>query len=47
MVLKLTRKQYTDLYGATTGDKVRVGDSDLLIEVEKDMITRYKCKWSS
>ncbi|MFZ0895882.1 MAG: urease subunit alpha, partial [Candidatus Nitrosopolaris sp.] len=39
MVLKLTRKQYTDLYGPTTGDKVRVGDSDLLIEVEKDLIT--------
>jgi urease subunit alpha len=39
MVLKLTRKQYTDLYGPTTGDKVRVADSDLLIEVEKDLIT--------
>ena len=39
MVLKLTRRQYTDLYGPTTGDKVRVGDSDLLIEVEKDLIT--------
>ena len=34
MVLKLTRKQYTDLYGPTTGDKIRVGDSDLLMEVE-------------
>jgi urease subunit alpha len=39
MVLKLTRKQYTDLYGATTGDKIRLGDSDLIVEVEKDFIT--------
>ena len=38
MVLKLTRKQYTDLFGATTGDKIRLGDSDLTIEVEKDLI---------
>ncbi len=39
MVLKLTRKQYSDLYGPTTGDKVRLGDTDLLIEIEKDLIT--------
>lgn len=39
MVLKLTRKQYTDLFGATTGDKIRLGDSEILIEVEKDLIT--------
>ncbi|HEU4984265.1 MAG TPA: urease subunit alpha, partial [Nitrososphaera sp.] len=39
MVLKLTRKQYTDLYGPTTGDKVRLGDTDLMIEVEKDLIS--------
>jgi urease subunit alpha len=38
MVLKLTRKQYTDLFGATTGDKIRLGDSDLTIEVEKDLL---------
>ena len=39
MVLKLTRKQYTDLYGPSSGDKVRLGDSELMIEVEKDLIT--------
>jgi urease subunit alpha len=39
MVLKLTRKQYTDLYGPSSGDKIRLGDSDLMIEVEKDLIT--------
>src|ERR687894_1281710 len=38
MVLKLTRKQYSDLFGATTGDKIRLGDSDLTIEVENDLL---------
>ncbi|MGH9987863.1 MAG: hypothetical protein ACRD8W_28305, partial [Nitrososphaeraceae archaeon] len=31
MVLKLTRKQYTDLFGPTKGDKIRLGDSELFI----------------
>jgi urease subunit alpha len=39
MVLKLTRKQYTDLFGPTKGDKIRLGDTDLMVEVEKDFIT--------
>ena len=39
MVLKLSRKQYTDLYGPTKGDKFRVGDTDLELEIEKDFIT--------
>jgi urease subunit alpha len=39
LVLKLTRKQYTDLFGPTKGDKIRLGDTDLMIEVEKDYLT--------
>jgi urease subunit alpha len=39
MVLKLTRKQYTDLFGPTKGDKIRLGDTDLMIEVENDYLT--------
>ena len=39
MVLKLSRKQYTDLYGPTKGDKFRVGDTDLELEIEKDFIS--------
>lgn len=39
MVLKLTRKQYTDLFGPTKGDKIRLGDTDLMVEVEKDFTT--------
>ena len=36
MSLKLARKQYADLYGPTVGDRVRLADTDLLIEVERD-----------
>jgi urease subunit alpha len=39
MVLKLTRKQYSDLFGPTTGDKVRLGDTDIIVEVEKNLIS--------
>lgn len=35
----LTRKQYSDLFGPTTGDKIRLGDTNLIIEIEKDLRT--------
>lgn len=34
---KISRKQYSDLYGPTTGDKIRLADTDLYIEIEKDL----------
>ncbi len=34
---KISRKQYADLYGPTTGDKVRLGNTDLYVEIEKDL----------
>jgi urease subunit alpha len=34
--VKIPRKQYADLFGPTTGDRVRLADTDLLIEIEKD-----------
>lgn len=34
--MKLDRKRYADLYGPTTGDRVRLADTNLFIEVEKD-----------
>jgi urease subunit alpha len=34
--LRLPRRQYADLYGPTVGDRVRLADTDLLIEVERD-----------
>ena len=32
----ISRSAYADMYGPTTGDRVRLGDTDLWIEVEKD-----------
>ena len=29
-------KKYVAMYGPTTGDKIRLADTNLLIEVEKD-----------
>jgi urease subunit alpha len=34
---RISRQQYADLYGPTVGDKIRLGDTDLYIEVEKDL----------
>lgn len=36
MSFRMSRKQYTDMYGPTTGDAVRLGDTDLFIEIEED-----------
>ncbi|MEX1997040.1 MAG: urease subunit alpha [Nitrosopumilaceae archaeon] len=38
MVLKIPRKQYADLYGPTVGDRIRLADTDLIIEIEKDLL---------
>ncbi len=35
----IARATYADMYGPTTGDRVRLGDTDLVIEVEKDLTT--------
>ncbi len=36
MPARLSRATYADMYGPTTGDLVRLADTDLFIEVEKD-----------
>ena len=36
---RLTRHAYADMYGPTTGDRVRLGDTELIIEVEEDRAT--------
>jgi urease subunit alpha len=40
MSMKIPRRTYADLYGPTTGDRVRLADTELIIEIEKDY-TRY------
>ncbi|MEA2700278.1 MAG: urease subunit alpha [Myxococcales bacterium] len=32
----IDRRAYADMYGPTTGDRVRLGDTDLFIEIESD-----------
>src|ERR671938_35744 len=39
MSVKIKRSVYADMFGPTTGDKVRLADTDLIIEVEKDLTT--------
>ena len=34
--MKIPRRTYVDLYGPTVGDRVRLGDTALLLEIEKD-----------
>jgi urease subunit alpha len=34
--MKISRATYAQMYGPTVGDKVRLADTDLIIEVEKD-----------
>src|SRR5262249_57234458 len=43
---RLDRRGYAELYGPTTGDRVRLGDTDLVAEVERDH-TSYgdECKF--
>ena len=36
---RISRKAYAEMYGPTTGDRVRLGDTELFIEVEKDFTT--------
>jgi urease subunit alpha len=36
MSVKIKRSVYADMFGPTTGDRVRLADTDLVIEVEKD-----------
>ena len=36
MSIKLSRAAYADMFGPTTGDRVRLADTELYIEIEKD-----------
>ena len=40
MSLKIPRRTYADLYGPTTGDRIRLADTELIIEIERDF-THY------
>src|SRR6187401_1020382 len=34
--MKMSRRAYAEMYGPTTGDRVRLGDTDLVIQIEAD-----------
>ena len=34
---RITRAAYADMFGPTTGDRVRLADTDLIVEVERDL----------
>lgn len=36
MSLQINRTKYANMYGPTTGDKVRLGDTEIIIAIEKD-----------
>ena len=36
-MIEISRKAYCDMYGPTVGDRVRLGDTSLIAEVEKDL----------
>ncbi len=38
MTLTIPRKQYAALFGPTTGDRIRLADTELIIEIEKDLL---------
>ncbi|ATC65086.1 urease subunit alpha [Nibricoccus aquaticus] len=38
MPLKLSRRQYAEMFGPTVGDRVRLADTDLFVQVERDLI---------
>src|SRR5437868_614964 len=39
MPMKISRAAYADMFGPTVGDKVRLADTDLVVEVERDLTT--------
>ncbi|MGA8105651.1 MAG: urease subunit alpha [Nitrososphaeraceae archaeon] len=38
-MLRISRKQYVDLFGPTKGDRIRLADTDLVVEIERDLLT--------
>src|SRR6476661_10888126 len=37
--MKLSRRAYADHFGPTTGDRVRLADTELIVRVERDFAT--------
>ncbi|MGB1511702.1 MAG: urease subunit alpha, partial [Paracoccaceae bacterium] len=37
MAVNISRRDYAGMYGPTTGDKLRLADTEIFIKVEKDL----------
>src|SRR5438477_11076840 len=35
--MKLSRRTYADHYGPTTGDRIRLADTELIVRIERDL----------
>ena len=35
--MKIDRRAYAEMFGPTVGDRVRLADTDLIVEVERDL----------
>ena len=42
MSIQINRIKYANMFGPTVGDKVRLADTDLFIEIEKDFAVECK-----
>ena len=45
MAFSIERAAYADMFGPTVGDRVRLADTDLIIEVEADRTTYGEEVW--
>ena len=43
-MLRIPRKRYADLFGPTVDDRVRLADTDLIIEIEKDLLSQERAR---
>ena len=38
MTLEIPRRRYAELFGPTAGDRLRLADTDLIVEIERDLL---------
>ncbi|MGQ3027303.1 MAG: hypothetical protein ACT60Q_03220, partial [Ferrovibrionaceae bacterium] len=39
MAVRISRSAYAGMYGPTVGDRLRLADTDLILQVERDLTT--------
>ena len=41
---RIARAAYAHMFGPTVGDRIRLADTDLFVEVERDMTGARRCR---